>query len=176
MSLDITPLKQHRSPNGEGLVTNIYPKIAAMMALDGARSKIEQRQQEQRGDQAGQEQDSPRQSVSPDEEDQIRQDAVRRAARFESCTLSWDHDSGRYYLFHPGLDKGKGKRFVMVIDQGLVGFDVVGARGTIRLMEAPSPPVLALDVGGREHLEKGHHHPRRQQPRRRWRELSPKRF
>ena len=116
MSLDLAPPKR-RAPGGDGLVTNIYPKIAAMMALDNARTKTEAQQ------------------LSADEAETVRQDAVRRAARFESSTLSWDHDSGRYYLMHPGLNKGKGQRFVVLADPG-VGFDVPDVRGTIRLVEA----------------------------------------
>ena len=123
MSLDLAPPRR-RAPGGDGLVTNIYPKIAAMMALDNARTKTEAQQ------------------LAPDEAETVRQDAVRRAARFESCTLSWDHDSGRYYLMHPGLNKGKGQRFVVLADPG-VGFDVPDVRGTIRLVEAGAAAAAA---------------------------------
>lgn len=127
MTFTLEPASRRESPQ-DGLVTNIYPKIAAMMALDSARLHQS----------SASEQDSASAAAAaPVDVEKLSEEALRRAARRESCNLFWDHDSQRYYLIYPGLNKGEGHRFVITVDPG-VGFDVPGARGTIRLMDARS--------------------------------------
>ncbi|KAI9791306.1 MAG: hypothetical protein M1816_004087 [Peltula sp. TS41687] len=142
MSFNLEPASRRNSPQ-DGLVTTLYPKIAAMMALDNA-SHL-------------------RTSASIGEDiDTLRSSAVREAAKKEECKLFWDHDSQRYYLLHPGLKSSSphsnnesgeggsegGQRFVIVPEPG-VGFDVPGARGTIRLMDTTpaNNTLLSLEFG-----------------------------
>lgn len=127
MALTIEPASRRESPE-DGLVTNIFPKIAEIMALDSACSKMAE-------------------NMSPEETEKIKEEAVRHTAKTETCKLFWDHDSQRYYLLHPGLNQGKGHRFTIHTDRG-TGFDVPGARGTIRLVDSSSHATLAsLEFG-----------------------------
>ena len=114
-------------PPRDGLITTLYPKIAAMMALDRAQSVSASR------------------SGPPSEEAKSRM--ISLATARETCRLAWDADSGLYFLLHPGLRKGAGQRFAVLID-GAAGFDVPGARGTIRIVEHESQQTLvALECG-----------------------------
>ena len=141
MTFTFEPASRRDSPQ-DGLVTNFYPKIAAMMALDGARLQQQQQQQSQPGG------PDPDGVMSTTTEERRDEEAVRRAEKKEGCKLFWDHDSRRYYLLHPGLSKnGEGERFVIVCDKG-VGFNVAGARGTIRLIDPHSHETLVgLEFG-----------------------------
>ncbi|KAI9678756.1 MAG: hypothetical protein M1817_005813 [Caeruleum heppii] len=113
-----------RAPPEDGLITQLYPKLAAMMALDQVHST----------------QGLPISGTDPETE---AQKVVERAAQRECCRLYWDADSSRYYLLHPGLEK----RFIIETD-GVAGFDVPGARGIIKLTESKTEEILAgLDVG-----------------------------
>ncbi|KAI9809534.1 MAG: hypothetical protein M1826_003826 [Phylliscum demangeonii] len=161
VTFTLEPAARRTSPQ-DGLVTDIYPKIAAMMALDGA-ARLNQHQQQQR--------QQPHQHHSPSDasSERISDDAaaLRRAAQRETCKLFWDHDSRRYYLLHPGLNHGRGQRFVVLMTDprgasidacgssppsvpstAAVGFDVARARGTIRLVHGTSHATLAsLEFG-----------------------------
>lgn len=141
MSFNLEPASRRDSPQ-DGLITTLYPKIAAMMALDSA---------------------AQLHTSSTGDMEALRISAVREAARKEECKLFWDHDSQRYYLLHPGLkssssnnnsnkgDGDEGQRFVIIPETPAagVGFDVPGARGTIRLMDTTpaNNTLLSLEFG-----------------------------
>ncbi|KAI9811298.1 MAG: hypothetical protein M1832_000912 [Thelocarpon impressellum] len=123
MTLNLPSTIEHPQ---DGLVTLLYPKIAAMMALDGAQSQA---------------------PTAPALPEATASDVVSRAAARETCRLAWDADSAAYYLLHPGLRGGAGQRFMMLIE-GTAGFDVPGARGTIRVVEAETQRTLvSLECG-----------------------------
>ncbi|KAI9758069.1 MAG: hypothetical protein M4579_003200 [Chaenotheca gracillima] len=117
------------STNDDGLIALLYPKLAAMMALDKASMAAEALQ-------------------SPKTDAESRDsEAVRAAANREGCKLYWDHDSQRYYLHHPGLKDGSSQRFAVLIE-GTTGLDALGARGTIRLIDPESEETLvSLEFG-----------------------------
>ena len=134
MSLDIEP-PTRRAPDQDGLVTNLYPKLAAMMALDSARSRAQAEASCDEDDSGGSDENGDASII-----EEAAQEAVRRAARYQSCQLFWDRDSGRYYLLHPGLNQGQGKRFVIDADPGVgLGIPGGGTQGSIRLAESRSP-------------------------------------
>ncbi len=110
-----------RLPPQDGLITRIYPKLAALMALDKATSSPT----------------SPavKGNTAPLDVEKIAEEALARAADRESCALRWDNEYQQYRLWHPSLDDGKGRTFVVQIDNNgeAAGFDVPGAKGVIRL-------------------------------------------
>ncbi|KAI9843604.1 MAG: hypothetical protein M1838_002536 [Thelocarpon superellum] len=126
----------------DGQLTRLYPKIAAMMALDRAQGLV-----------------SPASNASSEDQ---RARIVSEAATKETYRLSWDSDSQQYYLLHPQVGTGVGRRFVIIID-GVAGFDVHGARGTIRLAEVETQrslvalefgtPTLLIDTGATSGVE-----------------------
>ena len=135
MSLDIEP-STRRAPGQDGLVTNLYPKLAAMMALDSARLRAQAEASCDEDNSVGGDGNGDASVI-----EEAAQEAVRRAARYQNCQLFWDRDSGRYYLLHPGLNQGQGKRFVIDADPGVgLGIPSGGTKGSIRLAESWSPP------------------------------------
>ncbi|KAI9885932.1 MAG: hypothetical protein M1823_002258 [Watsoniomyces obsoletus] len=144
MSLEIEPATRQQ-PKEDGFVTSIYPKLAAMMAMDRARVRIDSNVAT--GSDVGDGMSTLTDGLSTEELEEVTQDAVRRAARFEQCQLYWDHDSSRYYLLHPGLNRPHGQRFVIDIE-GACGFDIPGSRGSIRISTLVSSSITSGGVGG----------------------------
>ncbi|KAI9759497.1 MAG: hypothetical protein M1835_000362, partial [Candelina submexicana] len=109
-----------RLPPQDGLITLIYPKLAALMALDKATSSPTTMAHQ--GD------------TTPVDVEKLAEQALARAADNESCALRWDNEYQQYRLWHPSLDNGRGRTFVIQIDNNgeAAGFDVPGARGIIR--------------------------------------------
>ncbi|KAI9800522.1 MAG: hypothetical protein M1825_004070 [Sarcosagium campestre] len=131
LTLNIEPPSRRQPPDGDGLVTTIYPKLAALMALD---TETRRRRRE-----------SSTSVTAATSTDSV--------AAKESCRLLFDRDSQRYYLHHPGLSDsatGGPRRFNVLIDAAGcgAGFDLPGARGTIRLVDPSSQSTLvALEFG-----------------------------
>jgi hypothetical protein len=98
------------------------------MALDATASEVKHR------------------NVDPSNAETLAREAVRKAAEKECCKLFWDSEKERYYLFHPGLNKGKGQSFSIRID-GEIGFDVNSARGTVQLLNPAKEdsPLVSLE-------------------------------
>ncbi|KAJ5135568.1 uncharacterized protein N7515_004846 [Penicillium bovifimosum] len=84
MSLEDRIRREH--PN-DGLVTLIFSRLAAMLAIDQA-SEI-----------------SRQHHLSPAESAEIETDALKRAAAQESCRLSWNRHQRLYELRHPYFSK-----------------------------------------------------------------------
>ncbi|KAH0542829.1 hypothetical protein FGG08_002783 [Glutinoglossum americanum] len=114
ITLDLEPPSRRLPPN-DGLITLIYPKIAAMMALDATASRVKY------------------QGVESCDAEALAREAVSKAAEKECCKLLWDSEKERYYLWHPGVNGGKGQSFAIRID-GEIGFDSPRARGTVQLL------------------------------------------
>jgi len=68
-----------------GLVTYIFPRLAAMLAIDQSNALAAKHQ------------------LAPSERDEMQSDAVERAAKQEACYLRWNQAGMRYELSHPAL-------------------------------------------------------------------------
>ncbi|KAI5795333.1 hypothetical protein DFH27DRAFT_526532 [Peziza echinospora] len=136
--------KQISPTQGDELITLIYPKQAAMMAIDSSSIHVDER---------------TGRIVGGDAQTMARE-AVERAAETECCRLSWDVARDRYYLYHPGVGNG-GEVYLIIIDGGnysrnpekggeasqSVGFDVPGgSKGSIKLINVDtSEAIVVLD-------------------------------
>jgi hypothetical protein len=85
-----------RLPPSDGLVTYIFPKLAAMLAVDQSNELAAEH------------------GLAPTHRDEMQAEAVARAAAQESCKLSWNESGRRYELAHPaiGRDPEKSPLFV----------------------------------------------------------------
>lgn len=134
------PSQQQSPIQGDELITLIYPKQAAMMAIDSSAIHVD---------------DKTGRIVGGDAQTMARE-AVERAAETECCRLSWDMSKDRYYLYHPGVGHG-GEVYLVIIDDGThtkpqneqnpgVGFDIPGAKGSIKLINVDtSEAIVVLD-------------------------------
>jgi hypothetical protein len=84
MMLNLESQTRRRSPY-DGLVTLLFPKLAAMLAIDEAAELTRQNR------------------LSPDIAEQVAADAVKRAAQLEGCRLAYDDNLNRYELAMPCL-------------------------------------------------------------------------
>ncbi|CAG7927988.1 unnamed protein product [Penicillium olsonii] len=84
MSLEDRIRREH--PN-DGLVTLLFSRLAAMLAIDQA------------------EEISKKYHLTPSEASEVETDALKRAAAQESCRLSWNRHQRLYELRHPSLSR-----------------------------------------------------------------------
>lgn len=77
--------RARRLPPMDGLVSMIFPKLAAMLAMDQATKLTEQHQ------------------LAPTVAEDMMNDALHRAAAQESCRLFWNETHRRYELKHPAI-------------------------------------------------------------------------
>ena len=84
-----------RLPPNDGLVTYIFPKLAAMLAIDQSNEL------------------AAKHGLAPTHRDEMQSEAVGRAAAQESCRLTWNEGGRRYELAHPaiGRDPSRSPRF-----------------------------------------------------------------
>jgi hypothetical protein len=84
-----------RLPPNDGLITYIFPKLAAMLAIDQSNELAAEH------------------GLAPTHRDEMQAEAVARAAAQESCRLSWNESGRRYELAHPaiGRDPNKSSHF-----------------------------------------------------------------
>ncbi|KAI9810889.1 MAG: hypothetical protein M1827_005748 [Pycnora praestabilis] len=111
---------RHKAPQ-DGLITTIYPRLAAMMALDKSSSSIEAISQAQ---------------------EYKQEESIRNAAANERCSLICDSSTQKYTLQHPTLANGKPQSFNIHTSSSTsstssslseVGFDIPNAKGKINL-------------------------------------------
>ncbi|KAL9108337.1 MAG: hypothetical protein Q9227_006936 [Pyrenula ochraceoflavens] len=76
-----------RLPPNDGLVSYIFPKLAAMLAMDQASQLAE------------------RYGLASTTKEEMEKEALTRAAAQEASRLRWNHEDGRYELFHPSVGK-----------------------------------------------------------------------
>lgn len=79
-------------------------------------------------------------------------DAIRAAADTECCKLIYSSARSRYELQHPAVATRNGEAVLVVKMQGTVGFDHLGAKGSIKLVNTTSQETLAavdFSSGGR---------------------------
>lgn len=84
-------LKSHhrREPPNDSLVSVIFSRLAAMLAIEQA------------------EEQSKQHHLSPSEAFEAESKALKRAQELESCRLTWNNDLRLYELDHPSLSKQK---------------------------------------------------------------------
>lgn len=117
ITLGLEPPSRRTSPAGDGLVALIYPKeavLSAMYSITPTQDKSE----------------TLNRRKTRDNEERARE-AIQRAYATECCRLGWSVNRRRYYLYHPGVADG-GDAYLVEIE-GEVGFDRVGANGTIKV-------------------------------------------
>jgi hypothetical protein len=78
---------ERRQPPHDGLVAFIFPKMAAMLALNQSASLAKQHH------------------LASTDKDDIESAAVRRAAEQEACNLRWNAAASRYELNHPAITR-----------------------------------------------------------------------
>jgi hypothetical protein len=85
-----------RLPPHDGLLTYIFPKLAAMLAIDQSNEL------------------AAAHGLAPTHRDEMQTEAVARAAAQESCRLIWNETGRRYELAHPaiGRDPRKSPHFL----------------------------------------------------------------
>lgn len=79
--------RRRREPPNDGLVSHLFSRLAAMLAIDQATELSNQHQ------------------LSPPDAAEVEASALRRAAALESYKLSWNAMKGAYELRHPSLNK-----------------------------------------------------------------------
>lgn len=84
--VSLEPGSRRQAPH-DGLVTYIFPKLAAMLAIDQSNELARLHQ------------------LAPTHRDEMQAAAVQRAADQESCRLYWREDSNRYELEHPAIGR-----------------------------------------------------------------------
>jgi hypothetical protein len=78
---------ERRLPPHDGLVAFIFPKMAAIMALNQSAMLAKQHH------------------LASTDKDDIEQAAMRRAAEQEACHLRWNNDAQRYEFDHPAISR-----------------------------------------------------------------------
>ena len=76
-----------RLPPHDGLLTYIFPKLAAMLAIDQSNEL------------------AAKHGLAPTHRDEMQAEAVGRAAAQESCRVTWNEAGRRYELAHPAIGR-----------------------------------------------------------------------
>ena len=129
--LDLESSILHVLPT-DGFITLIFPKLAALMAIDQAAST------------------ASKYNLPPSDRDVLTSEAVARAAEKEGCQLRRDADSGTYQLIHPTLGAdGSPQTFPIVVDgtAGLPTSATATAKGSVHLLSPTdsTDPLVSLD-------------------------------
>ncbi|KAL4870939.1 hypothetical protein BDV12DRAFT_164951 [Aspergillus spectabilis] len=77
--------RRRREPPNDGLVSHLFSRLAAMLAIDQATELSRQYQ------------------LSPPDAAEVETNALKRAAALESCKLSWNPTKRVYEIRHPSL-------------------------------------------------------------------------
>ena len=80
-----------RLPPNDGLVSYIFPRLAAMLAMDQSTAL------------------ASKHKLAPTHRDEMQADAVGRAANQEACHLIWNEFGKRYELIHPAIGRDPNK-------------------------------------------------------------------
>ncbi|KAL2863672.1 uncharacterized protein BJX67DRAFT_363165 [Aspergillus lucknowensis] len=79
--------RRRREPPNDGLVSHLFSRLAAMLAIEQAADLARQHQ------------------LSPPDATEVEANALKRAAAQESCKLSWNTTKRVYELRHPSLNR-----------------------------------------------------------------------
>lgn len=123
-----------RLPPNDGLVTYIFPKLAAMLAMDQSNELAAQH------------------GLAPTHRDEMQAEAVARAAAQEACRLTWNGSGRRYELAHPaiGRDPNKIPQFLqsptspLAADLPVLHISVSTHALSSPLSSTASPPVILV--------------------------------
>ncbi|RDW86856.1 uncharacterized protein DSM5745_03498 [Aspergillus mulundensis] len=88
--------RRRREPPNDGLISHLFSRLAAMLAIDQATELSRQHQ------------------LSPPDAAEVETNALKRAAALESCKLSWNAVKQIYDLRHPSLNKNIGALHISV--------------------------------------------------------------
>jgi hypothetical protein len=131
--LPLEPVERRQPPN-DGLVTYIFPKLAAMLAIDQCTAL------------------AAKHRLAPSEREEMQSDAVERAAAQEACHLRWNDRCRRYELAHPaiGRDPEKSPHFadsptsLAVAEQPVLHITVASDGLRSPLSTTSAPPVILV--------------------------------
>ncbi|KAL5000286.1 hypothetical protein BDV10DRAFT_40910 [Aspergillus recurvatus] len=88
--------RRRREPPNDGLVSHLFSRLAAMLAIDQATELSRQHQ------------------LAPPDAAEVETNALKRAAALESCKLSWNAVKMIYELQHPTLHRNIGALHISV--------------------------------------------------------------
>ncbi|KAL4749930.1 hypothetical protein BDW72DRAFT_177071 [Aspergillus terricola var. indicus] len=88
--------RRRREPPNDGLVSHLFSRLAAMLAIDQATELSRQHQ------------------LAPPDAAEVEANALKRAAALESCKLSWNAVQRIYELRHPSLHQNIGALHISV--------------------------------------------------------------
>ncbi|KAL4817968.1 hypothetical protein BDW67DRAFT_20311 [Aspergillus spinulosporus] len=88
--------RRRREPPNDGLVSHLFSRLAAMLAIDQATELSRQHQ------------------LAPPDAAEVEANALKRAAALESCKLSWNAVKRIYELRHPSLRQNIGALHISV--------------------------------------------------------------
>jgi hypothetical protein len=127
--LPLEPIQRRQPPN-DGLVTYIFPKLAAMLAIDQSTAL------------------AAKHRLAPSEREEMESDAVERAAAQEASHLRWNERCRRYELAHPaiGRDPEKSPQFASPIPAEQPVFHITVTSDGLRspLSTTSAPPVILV--------------------------------
>lgn len=131
--LDLEPSTLHH-PLEDGLITLIFPKLAALMAMDQAGST------------------ASKYHLPRSDREALTSEAVARATKKEGCQLRLDADSGTYQLIHPTLASDGSPQTFPIIVEGTAGLTTststtTTTKGSINLLSPTDStyPLVSLD-------------------------------
>jgi len=131
--LDLEQSTRHLPPV-DGLITLIFPKLAALMAMDQATTT------------------APKHNLPQSDREALTSEAIARAAEKEGCQLRRDADSGTYQLIHPTLAPDGSSQIFPIIVDGTAGSTTSTpttstANATITLLSPTDTtyPLVSLD-------------------------------
>lgn len=87
VSINSIEAASRRSPPNDGLVTFIFPKMAAMLAINQSTVLAKEH------------------GLAPTHRDEVQAAAVKRAADQEACKLRWNANAKHYELEHPAVGR-----------------------------------------------------------------------
>ncbi|KAK4939674.1 hypothetical protein LTR10_020064 [Elasticomyces elasticus] len=122
-----------RQPPNDGLVAFIFPKLAAMMAINQSASLAREH------------------NLTPTDRDDIEAQAVRRAAKQEACNLRFNARGGFYEFEHPAIGHGAmSGDFAMKSPMALSPTTIQSITGKPVLhitvsMDSPLPTISVID-------------------------------
>ncbi|KAL4741193.1 hypothetical protein BDV11DRAFT_183519 [Aspergillus similis] len=88
--------RRRREPPNDGLVSHLFSRLAAMLAIDQATELSRQHQ------------------LAPPDAAEVESNALKRAAALESCKLSWNAVKRIYELRHPSLHQNIGALHISI--------------------------------------------------------------
>lgn len=128
VSINTIESAARRAPPNDGLVTFIFPKMAAMLAINQS-TELAQKH-----------------GLAPTHRDEVQAAAVRRAASQEACKLRWNACAQHYELEHPALGRRvRGPDFAKSPQSGITPSAAFGARHVLDILVS-SPNGRTLPV------------------------------